>query len=89
MDVTGTHLIKNLNTGAKSTTNFHDHAGGQFATVMNTNNLGAMNISGNHMYDNFTNNGKVQVMPRVFNAKGQRVGLMEMDEEPEELEDLA
>jgi len=57
MDITGTHAIKNINTGAKSTTNFHDHKGGQFATVGNAMNGGAMNISGNHQFDNFTNNG--------------------------------
>ena len=55
MDITGTHMIKNLNTGAKSTTNFHDHKVGQFTTVGTTNNLGKMNISGNHQYNNFTN----------------------------------
>merc|ERR1711981_133522 len=45
MDVTGTHMIKNLQTGKDSTTNFHDHKDGQFATVMKTNNEGKMNIS--------------------------------------------
>ena len=39
-DFTGTHLIRNINTGAKSTTNFNDHKNGQFSTVMNANNMG-------------------------------------------------
>lgn len=87
MDVTGTHMIKNLNTGKDSQTNFHDHKGGQFATVMNTTNAGKMGISGNHMFDNMTNNGAVMVKPRTFDEKGNPVQLMELDEE--DLEDLA
>lgn len=82
MDVTGTHMIKNMNTGKESTTNFHDHKDGQFATVGNTNNNGKMNISGNHMFDQFANQGAVKVMPRTFPAPPQL-------ENMEELEDLA
>lgn len=81
MDVTGTHMIKNINTGKESTTNFHDHKDGQFATVGNTNNTGKMNISGNHNFDQFANQGAVKVMPRTFPAP-QLVNM-------EELEDLA
>lgn len=87
MDVTGTHMIKNINTGKESTTNFHDHAGGQFATVGNTNNNGAMNIAGNHKFDQFANQGAVKVTPRTFNADGSPVQLMELEDF--ELEDLA
>lgn len=64
MNFTGTHGVKNLNTGAKSTTNFNDHKQGQFVTVANTTNGGKMNISGLHKFDNFTNNGVANVMPR-------------------------
>jgi len=33
MNFTGTHMVKKLNTGEKSTTNFNDHKDGQFVTV--------------------------------------------------------
>jgi len=44
MAVTGTHGFGNLNTGEKSKTQFLDSADGQFSTVKNTNNMGAMMI---------------------------------------------
>jgi len=81
MDVTGTHMIKNINTGAKSQTNFNDHKDGQFATVMNANNGGQMRVSGNHVFDNTVNNGQLVAAPRQF-------GLLELNEDFE-LEDLA
>lgn len=85
MDITGTHMIKNLNTGKKSNTVFHDHKDGQFTTVGNTNNQGAMNISGLHSFDQFANQGKVMVVPRTFPPKK----LENLEEEEVELEDLA
>lgn len=88
MGFTGTHAVKNLNTGAKSVTNFNDHKGGQFSTVANTNNMGQMNISGNHQFDNFVNNGVANALPRTFNPDGSPAQLMELDEEYD-LEDLA
>jgi hypothetical protein len=44
MAVTGTHSFGNLNTGAKSQTQFLDNPDGQHSTVKNTNNMGAMMI---------------------------------------------
>jgi len=76
MDFTGTHMVKNINTGAKSTTNFHDHKGGQFTTVMNANNTGKMNVSGNHVFDNTTNSGQFNAMPRTFNPDGSPAAIL-------------
>ena len=38
-----------------------------------------MSISGNHQFQNFTNNGNTQVMPRTFNPDGSPAQLMLMD----------
>jgi len=91
MDLTGTHMVKNINTGEKSTTNFNDHKDGQFVTVANATNGGKMNISGNHQFENFTNNGVANAMPRQFmmelDGEEYEVELEELDEDY--LEDLA
>lgn len=70
MDFTGTHQIKNLNTGEKSVTNFKDHKDGQFSTVGNTVNGGQMNVSGLHQFNNVQNNGNFVAAPRTFNPDG-------------------
>ena len=84
MGITGQHAIGNLNTGAKSQTQFLDTPDGRFTVVKNTNNAGQMQIQGKHMFDNFTNNGQTTVMARKFK------GLENLDEEQneEELENL-
>lgn len=38
-----------------------------------------MQISGNHKFGNFVNNGNTQVMPRTFNPDGSPAQLMLMD----------
>lgn len=64
MDFTGTHAVKNMNASKDATTNFMDHKDGQFSTVGTTNNAGAMNVSGNHMFNETNNTGKVNVVAR-------------------------
>lgn len=87
MNVAGTHQFKNLNTGAKSQTMFQDTKDGQFSTVQNATNGGKMMIQGNHQFENFTNNGQANIMPRAFDAKGNPVQLIQLEEV--DLEDLA
>jgi len=77
---TGTHQIKELNNAAKGVVAFNDHKDGQFSTVGKTNNIGQMSISGNHAFDQFANQGKVAVIPRAFNEKGEPVALMELSQ---------
>ena len=86
MAVTGTHQFGNLNTGAKSATQFLDTPDGQFSVVKNTNNLGKMYIQGNHQYDNYVNNGQTQVVARKYSPPRR---LEDLQEDEEELEDLA
>lgn len=44
----GQHSIKNLTNEKNANINFLDHKSGQASTVGNTNNMGNMNVSGNH-----------------------------------------
>lgn len=79
MGFTGQHQVKNLITGKDSQTMFNDHKDGQFTSVDNTVQNGQMTISGLHKFNNFTNNGNTQVMPRTFNPDGSKASLMLMD----------
>lgn len=74
----GTHQIKNMSNAVKGQVVFNDDPQGRFVTVGNTNNLGKMNISGLHQFDNFSNAGNVAVAPRQYDAKGRRVALVEL-----------
>ena len=56
-------------TGKKSMTKVNDHKDGQFSTFGNTVQGGKMQISGNHQFNQFTNNGATTVMPRAFPPK--------------------
>ena len=58
MGFTGTHQIRNINTGAKSQTQFNDDPMGRGSQVGNATNGGQMMIQGNHQFENFTNNGQ-------------------------------
>jgi len=40
-----------------------------------------MNVSGNHQFKNATNSGAFVMAPRTFDAKGNPVKLMELEEE--------
>ena len=70
---TGTHQIKNLTNAKKGVVMFNDDKLGRASTVGNTNNMGQMNIAGNHKFNNFTNSGQVAATPRTFDAKGRPI----------------
>lgn len=76
-----------MNNAKDGNVKFLDHKSGQGSTVGTTNNMGNMQVNGNHNFDKFNNQGNLMAGARMFNPDGSPAPqLMLMD--LEELENL-
>ena len=64
--IQGTHQFKNLTNAKGAKVIVLDHKTGQFSTFGNTNNMGQMQVSGLHQFNNTQNSGQFVVQPRQF-----------------------
>jgi hypothetical protein len=77
--VQGEHQFKTVQNQKEGNFNVLDHKAGLASTFGNTNNMGNMNVSGNHQFDKTQNSGNFVAAPRTFNPDGSPVKMMLMD----------
>jgi len=73
MKMTGDHAVKKMTNEKDANLQFGDHKDGQKSVVKEMNNMGNMQVSGNHVFDSFTNTGKVDSQARKFDKDGKPV----------------
>jgi hypothetical protein len=71
--IQGVHQFKAMQNQKGGNVNVLDHKAGLASTFGNTNNMGNMNVSGNHQFDQTQNSGKFVAAPRTFNPDGSPV----------------